>query len=98
DFHVTGVQTCALPIWLALTGLPVETLRDRSDPAPSSAESPRTVGRWWHRRADHATVRVELVVIALRHPGLVGGGDPCRNQQRQQIGRASCRGRGWIAG
>src|SRR5690606_40672444 len=21
DFHVTGVQTCALPIWLQLTGL-----------------------------------------------------------------------------
>src|SRR5207302_8378727 len=41
-FHVTGVQTCALPIW-AFAGAP--PVRRRAAPAPASAAA---------RRAQHA--------------------------------------------
>src|SRR5690606_40597056 len=44
DFHVTGVQTCALPIWLALTvdsDAPPDLLLDMLDGFAKNGAEPR---------------------------------------------------------
>src|SRR5690606_40040443 len=40
DFHVTGVQTCALPIWLRSTSLRRRSKLAANPPAPSASALP----------------------------------------------------------
>src|SRR5207253_6562371 len=88
DGHVTGVQTCALPISVAISGVcltAVEIAAGRIgfDVVPESLA--RT------SLADLAAGDRVNVEPALRAGEPLGG-------HYVQIGRASCRERGWIAG
>src|SRR5690606_40945000 len=82
DFHVTGVQTCALPIFDGGAHRELETewfLEEPADPVPHRRELP---GRRHGRILDEWRHRSPSVGVPLR----------CK------IGRASCRGRVWITG
>src|SRR5690606_40928322 len=88
DFHVTGVQTCALPIWAApclrrtcKLGLPTNGRRATCD----CCDLPR-------RRRD--IVRS----AACSGNGTAGGRSGPAVPRRTEIGRASCRERGWARG
>src|SRR5690606_40750872 len=87
DFHVTGVQTCALPICALLYGKPIEytqviviiTVWGFIVSAPL-----RQICRWLWRRPFKILIPVALIiayVVALAW----------------QIGRASCRERVWVS-
>src|SRR5690606_40004011 len=91
DFHVTGVQTCALPIWLLYAGavdvgrslLLAEVFRQREPHFRFGLSG--TVGKQLVRNVDE---RRQLMRGNFKHPerdiGLF-----------RQIGRASCRERVW---
>src|SRR5690606_41190553 len=89
DFHVTGVQTCALPI------LPAAEERDHERDR-RVAHSVAKLGEVREER--HAAVR-ELVLL-LRLAPFVGDCARWLNHASAwaQIGRASCRDRVYIAG
>src|SRR6266498_4516604 len=72
DADVTGVQTCALPICLALAGLP-RTSSNASSPAGTSACSPRTRGG--ARRGCPGSAR------RAAQPGRADPADPGRRQR-----------------
>src|SRR5690606_39430293 len=82
DFHVTGVQTCALPIWVAL----VDRTRARPAGRGCGRRAPPVPPRWGPR----AAVRAALAGSAVRRPGRGRSAPPT------EIGRASCRERGEI--
>src|SRR2546430_10651586 len=81
DLTVTGVQTCALPIY---TGF-----------EPSAILSPSEMADVSGARV-HEIVRLEQVAeeVAVAGPGASGFADAFRARLREQIGRASCRERG----
>src|SRR5690606_40857406 len=95
-FHVTGVQTCALPIFgqeagpelVVVAGVDVEA---RGDPAPAALGLAEILRRLAVAKlGDQAGGRTGLAGHAV-DPDLavdIGGG-------RGQIGRASCRERVW---
>src|SRR5690606_40259682 len=96
DFHVTGVQTCALPIsfpengrvvvggCLLVSGEPLARTAIRRDPvAPVHDSSLVTLLARQSRRPVH------YVGVDVLDEGV---------DALAEIGRASCRGRGWIAG
>src|SRR5207302_4938332 len=93
DFHVTGVQTCALPIsarWkhLGIYGYPAELLRRfvRLRPAPlEQAESLEQL------RALHHGLPIFVTTTSWKSVGVDTPSD-------LKIGRASCRKRELIAG
>src|SRR5690606_40687033 len=94
DFHVTGVQTCALPIYLA-------ELRQVLGMTPelyALAAPQLTV----HGQAGTYSIRSEArlrggrasrLIVVLRG-GAVGTTGAAYTPLRWEIGRASCRGRG----
>src|SRR5690606_40183862 len=82
DFHVTGVQTCALPIspdqnaaskWLASVAARAITER---------------LARMMAQDASEAMASIASTICTTRLASIT----------RWKIGRASCRERGWIAG
>src|SRR5690606_40054387 len=79
DFHVTGVQTCALPIF----GTRAESADQRSH-MPSHSLARRSS---WPRSASSKSVPYR------RHRDRVGGFCMVRVRQGGKIGRASCRER-----
>src|SRR5690606_39780155 len=87
DFHVTGVQTCALPI-LREVGLGYITL-ERGTPSLSAGEARRL------RLASLLSSGLTGVLYVLDEPTI--GLHP-RDNARLEIGRASRRGTGSIAG
>src|SRR5690606_40939245 len=90
DFHVTGVQTCALPICAqVLLGELAELLRDRRERVEVRARLPRR-GDGRGERV-HERVHVRGVEVVLLVPG--GGGE---DDVGEEIGRASCRERGSV--
>src|SRR5690606_41160722 len=85
-FHVTGVQTCALPICTRAV-----------NPFPARAR-PTACGRactkrWVGRPALHGPRRAESPAFAATS----GSPPPNRRRGARQIGRASCRERVWNA-
>src|SRR5690606_40446082 len=91
DFHVTGVQTCALPIY-RLNVFPVEMppLRERADDLPALVSSITA------QLAESGRGRVALApdaIEVLRHYRWPGNVRELANLL-EQIGRAACRGRG----
>src|SRR5690606_39833808 len=89
DFHVTGVQTCALPIWPAGPA-------GRSPPgavaAPSIAARPAAGSTGFHRAAGLAGW-TPPIPVAARTADPPAGLDPA-----DEIGRASWRERGGVSG
>src|SRR5690606_40163117 len=84
DFHVTGVQTCALPIYSG--GIVIAQARETVPAGTLDARTVKVPG-----------VLIDVVVLApdqrlsadtSRDPGLTGG----------EIGRASCRERAQVWG
>src|SRR5690606_40694534 len=62
DFHVTGVQTCALPIWPSGARDPARSTRGRAAPARRSAPPRRTgtgTASWPPRRSEERRVGKE---------------------------------------
>src|SRR5690606_40791352 len=92
DFHVTGVQTCALPISTALLGSAVAT----------AVWWPDEVSKPWLiemvARLDGTCLAVlhatEVVRVAERYEALVDPDPERAPPTRPEIGRAACRGRG----
>src|SRR5207302_7322918 len=85
DFHVTGVQTCALPI------LPAASNRCSSiEIEPSySMQASVTVARWiFPERNDRNILTSGYSGVATCRPDA-----PVTRQQNDKIGRASCRER-----
>src|SRR5690606_39892703 len=93
DFHVTGVQTCALPIFARYRGRRYSPLANGQErarrtqeacreatPGLSRGNAHRRSDRWWRR-----SLRLERWIEVL-----------CRAEPPQQIGRASCRGRAYV--
>src|SRR5690606_39522005 len=78
DFHVTGVQTCALPIWAsrALTGAWIET--DSTQSAHSCSSGRALTGAW-------------IETIPRRAAGSPSGSRPHRSEERR-VGK-ECRAR-----
>src|SRR5690606_40495053 len=93
DFHVTGVQTCALPILGRLVAgrlahrVRVEQGRQPRDPRDGRE---RDVPRQAHRPRGARPVPV----VGAGQVGRGGGGGRPGAVVARQIGRASCRGRG----
>src|SRR5262249_59051445 len=91
DWSVTGVQTCALPIWRAV-GVqdvpdPFFKLKLRSDDARLvDPDAPVLAGRLDDHREGPPPPRGRELV----HDMVIRGWEP-------EIGRASCRERVWIA-
>src|SRR5690606_39882275 len=88
DFHVTGVQTCALPIYVVLRH--EKRWRERS-----CIEAGEDFRDQVHRRAREADQRSEPAGKRWngRARALL-----TELHRREQIGRASCRERAWISG
>src|SRR5690606_40440416 len=94
DFHVTGVQTCALPIWLTTSS------RDHGR-RPDTRPTGKTA-------VEKATVTAPTVqqpfsnrpatTVEKKRLGRPVGADRAAEGVVDQIGRASCRERGWMAG
>src|SRR5690606_40481472 len=93
DFHVTGVQTCALPIWEeVIIHLPPPVALVCLSATVSNAEE---VAEWLTTvRGDTRLILEERRPVELEHLCLVGD----RQSERPQIGRAACRERVRIAG
>src|SRR5690606_39847856 len=94
DFHVTGVQTCALPIYTYLLKLInyVHHLPLLANLAPHPAAWPYTSHHAYVSAARHTLVntRTALQMLAAR-----GGAEQAYQAlMNRQIGRASCR-KGW---
>src|SRR5690606_40017522 len=92
DFHVTGVQTCALPISWAFAY--VYMVCQLLSPASFIVLTESALARTW----------MELLFLSFTCLSGVGLGDvmPLRPMARalvmlEEIGRASGRGRGWRA-
>src|SRR5947209_11911468 len=75
---VTGVQTCALPIWTSLTD------RSKAAAAPATVSGESHVRCHWDSRSWEGGVEV-----TTREPGDL----PSAVVTREEIGRASCRER-----
>src|SRR5690606_40313253 len=97
DFHVTGVQTCALPIYFGLS------YQHRvGSPGLGQTEHYPTAGfdAMVNETFDTGGLRLWLDVLAgesfYEVAGKTSPGDPLF--ATAQIGRASCRGRGWSGG
>src|SRR5690606_39476206 len=93
DFHVTGVQTCALPILdeLARRAGVVEGVAARR---LLLGDLPHRIDGLAHADDGHALYGGGVELLELEQLGgarLVAGAD-------EEIGRASCRERGWMAG
>src|SRR5690606_40211989 len=92
DFHVTGVQTCALPIWRVGEVLDLVGLTAMAGRAPSQLS-----GGQQQRVALARCIVLEPHVLLFDEP-LSNLDAKLREQMRVEIGRASCRERGWRAG
>src|SRR5690606_40686791 len=82
DFHVTGVQTCALPICHGPTARSAPLIQ----PEEAAEAEEGGISLHWMVAA------VLLVVIVWFNTGVFG----VRPVLVQEIGRASCRERGWM--
>src|SRR5690606_40618579 len=89
DFHVTGVQTCALPIWVRAAKLlesrndldgAIERYKRALDEQPMNAAAMAGLRDAYATRGD-ARAAIQLIERELEH----------------KIGRASCRERAWSA-
>src|SRR5690606_40031126 len=88
DFHVTGVQTCALPIWSSLPyagvmGVTWEQL-------VVDAADPHALGRWWAEAlgwvvVDESPDEMEIRPAPDRLPGLLFGADPGRKTGKNRL-------------
>src|SRR5690606_39498647 len=95
-FHVTGVQTCALPIY-ALAGIEgIETLQSRSRNGRASVTLEFTLGRDIEAAAND--VRDAISGVADRMPDEADPPEVEKADSDSEIGRASRRERGWSAG
>src|SRR5690606_40661862 len=98
DFHVTGVQTCALPIFL-LSFTHIGSMVQDKWIAPKSADTiknPYEVEPLTLKQGEE----IYLLYCAPCH-GDYGYGDGAAGGASgilPEIGRASCRERGWVAG
>src|SRR5690606_39783708 len=96
DFHVTGVQTCALPIYLCdpvrarmYPGLRVEAVRSRTDATPERARARADArGRFIPSRLDAGAAGRHQTRARARARGKMNG----------EIGRAAWRERAGTEG
>src|SRR5690606_40627802 len=79
DFHVTGVQTCALPILFGQPHAPAGRLSTMQDLLP-------------HYERELAFLRRYGREFAERYPKIAGRLLVSADGSQDQIGRASCRG------
>src|SRR5690606_39452793 len=89
DFHVTGVQTCALPIWVrARRATDLARLRSSASARPSASAMAGALASDW------------ATAPRARCDGNPGTPDPRASPRtrRGEIGRASCRERVEVAG
>src|SRR5207253_8303553 len=91
DGHVTGVQTCALPIWPATP--PRVTVHSYGRSAPPSCAPRSSAGSASHRSAPAGDNAPPTWSAPANTPGLQGPGTTSR-----EIGRESCREREESAG
>src|SRR5690606_39811574 len=97
DFHVTGVQTCALPIWAPVHYADLEALFQSADveqfidPTSSFPEA-REAARSFFYHVYRLNLRPTNLVVYERE-AFMGRFDPTL----RKIGRASCRERVWGA-
>src|SRR5690606_39802786 len=90
DFHVTGVQTCALPICFAEENLARAEEKLGEKPAPNAiAALPEAVKPEMERAVDYARQVSEILAEGQRECLGIG--------KTWQIGRASCRAREQLA-
>src|SRR5690606_40138181 len=80
DFHVTGVQTCALPIWIE------EVVNALRRPSKWRFRLQKRIGGWIAGGRSIASGIMHLRCTAMHHP------TPSMRKS-EQIGRASCRER-----
>src|SRR5207247_8354881 len=95
---VTGVQTCALPIFPAKT-VEVERAR-RADASRRARDHDRPGGRWAQRASDSrfAAIPPTTAATAVIAKATTVGPGPGAIGARAEIGRASCRERGGSGG
>src|SRR5690606_40784017 len=90
DFHVTGVQTCALPIWTWPRRAPANVASGSAGSGGALARSPRAGAAGLRcPLGGAARLRRALRGTALRRGALRGAA--------LQIGRASRRERAWVS-
>src|SRR5206468_7441302 len=96
DLIVTGVQTCALPIFSARATISRSVARD-AGVAPERPTEREIVARALiEPRVEQDAIRL-LATRQVEHLLALGGGnDPVPTLRQHEIGRASCRERVWI--
>src|SRR5690606_40299445 len=97
DFHVTGVQTCALPIWWAVSVPPAAAygtyLYSNTGYMVAAAMLERAMGETFER----AMASRVLEPLGITDAGY-GAQDAGGAAQPVEIGRASCREGEWRGG
>src|SRR5690606_39534266 len=91
DFHVTGVQTCALPLWARASD---QAIRWVPRPEPRSSRCTRTASTWARLAAprDSPGTKVSWRVPTTRAPRTA----TARRSEERRVGREW--GQGWEAG
>src|SRR5699024_12012563 len=97
DRNVTGVQTCALPIFWILTTLVFFLMRITGDPI-TAALGGRLTQAQLQERIEAAGYDRPLIVQYFEYMGGLLRGDFGTTVSDNQIGRASCRERDESAG
>src|SRR5690606_40416140 len=88
DFHVTGVQTCALPIWYSHSGAEMWIVAFGNDSAPSEPTSPPMWSPWeWEMKMSVTLVGSMLACFidssSLPFPSPMLAPAPARSEERR---------------
>src|SRR5690606_40123198 len=90
DFHVTGVQTCALPIYEIITPFQGAPLVDKENGLYSIYRFHIKDPIYFQ---ENIKVTVQQIGFGLNEPAIVHYGEDFVNYRAMEIGRASCRER-----
>src|SRR5690606_39445573 len=97
DFHVTGVQTCALPIWRFLHHRQTLLIEEDFGELLGRIQIEGLAGLGVRFSFDLEQATPDLIALLGERAAVDEHAIPFHAEQRLEIGRASCRERVWSA-